>query len=995
MGRLLQILYLEDNPRDAELVQDRLRQDPRLACNVQVVSDRAAYEAALDQGSPDLVLSDYSLPGYDGMAAMALARAKQPGVPFVVFTGTLGDEQAVECMLAGATDCVLKHRLGRLVPAVLRALGEADERRKRRETEEALRESEAEFRAMFETASIGMAQADPRTGQWLRVNQKMCEITGYSADELLQRRTAELTHPADQERDGELFQQVVRGEAPNYCLEKRYLRKDGAVSWVNVNMTIIRDAAGQPKRTMATIEDITERKRAEIYREMGREVLQILNEPGDLPDTVERVLATLKTRTGFDAVGIRLQDGEDFPYFAQNGFSKEFLLTANALIAHDADGGVCRDKDGNACLECTCGLVISGKTDPANPLFARGGSFWTNDSFSLLELPADQDPRLHPRNQCIHQGYASVALVPIRTKDRVVGLIHLNARRKDGFTLETVELLESIGAHIAAALIRKQGERELRESMALTEAVVDNVPLMVFLKEAEDLRFVMFNRAGEDLLGYDRKALLGKNNLDLFPPEQAAHFMAKDQEALAGHGVVDIPEEEILTARKGKRILHTQKVSILGYDGRTRYLLGISEDITEHKRKEADHARLQAQLTQAQKLESVGLLAGGVAHDFNNLLMGIMSYVELCRDKIGPDHPIREWLDEITRDAQRSAEITRQLLAFARRQMIAPKILDLNEAVAGMLKLLQRLIGEDIKLTWRPGTNLRPVKLDPSQVDQILANLCVNARDAIAGVGKINLETASITLDADYCASHADAIPGAYTVLAVSDDGCGMDKETMAQVFEPFFTTKGLGQGTGLGLATVYGIVKQNRGSIHVYSEVGHGTTFRIFLPQAESDAVAAPGTGIAEAPKGRGETILLAEDEKSLRVTCGLFLEGLGYKVLRAETPGEALKLADRHPGDIHLLLTDVVMPGMDGRQLAHRISAAKPGVKVLFMSGYTADVIAQRGVLEQSVDFIGKPFTRDVLAWRVREILDEHSALQPSDHRYALRSGGWSMPP
>ncbi len=674
-------------------------------------------------------------------------------------------------------------------------------------------------------------------------------------------------------------------------------------------------------------------------------------------------------------MGIRLQEGEDFPYFAQDGFSEEFLLTENTLIAHGAEGGVCRDKDGHACLECTCGRVLSGKTDPANPLFARGGSFWTNDSFPLLDLPADQDPRLHPRNRCIHQGYASMALVPIRTKDRIVGLIHLNDRRKGGLTLETVELLESIGAHLGAALVRKQGERELRESMALTEAVVENVPLMVFLKEAEDLRFVMFNRAGEALLGYDRKALLGRNNLDLFPPEQAALFMAKDREALTGQGVVDIPEEEILTAKKENRILHTRKVSILGYDGKTKYLLGISEDITEHKRKEADHARLQTQLAQAQKLESVGLLAGGVAHDFNNLLMGIMNYVELCRDKIGPDHPIREWLDEITSDAQRSAEITRQLLAFARKQMIAPKILDLNAAVAGMLKLLQRLIGEDIKLTWRPGTRLRPVKLDPSQVDQVIANLCVNARDAIGGVGEITLETGNVTLDADYCATHTEATPGAYVFLVVSDNGCGMDKATMAQVFEPFFTTKCLGHGTGLGLATVYGIVKQNNGSVHVHSEVGKGTTFKIYLPQVESEAVAAPGTGSAEAPKGRGETILLAEDEKSLRVTCGLFLEALGYKVLRAETPAEALRLADQHPGDIHLLLTDVVMPGMDGRQLALGISAVKPGIKVLFMSGYTADVIAQRGVLEQSLDFIGKPFKRDELARRVREILDRHA--------------------
>ncbi|MCX7006555.1 MAG: response regulator, partial [Kiritimatiellaeota bacterium] len=381
---------------------------------------------------------------------------------------------------------------------------------------------------------------------------------------------------------------------------------------------------------------------------------------------------------------------------------------------------------------------------------------------------------------------------------------------------------------------------------------------------------------------------------------------------------------------------------------------------------------LLAQFTQAQKMESVGRLAGGVAHDFNNLLMGIMNYTQLCRDKIAPDHPIQEYLAEITHDSERSAEITRQLLAFARKQTIAPRVLDLNDAVARMLKLLRRLIGEDIKLAWRPGVDLRPVKLDPSQVDQILANLCVNSRDAIVGVGEITLETGSIAIDADYCARHPEAIPGAYVFLAVSDNGCGMDKETLAKVFEPFFTTKGLGKGTGLGLATVYGIVKQNNGFIYAYSEPGKGTTFKIYLPEIAAETVATTVTGQVEAPRGRGETILLVEDEKSLRVTCGLFLEALDYKVLTAETPGEALKMTDQHPGDIHLLLTDVVMPGMDGRQLSKRIGAVKPGVKILFMSGYTADVIAQRGVLDEGVQFLSKPFTRDDLARKVREVLD-----------------------
>jgi signal transduction histidine kinase/CheY-like chemotaxis protein len=403
------------------------------------------------------------------------------------------------------------------------------------------------------------------------------------------------------------------------------------------------------------------------------------------------------------------------------------------------------------------------------------------------------------------------------------------------------------------------------------------------------------------------------------------------------------------------------------------FLVGVGIDITERKHAEAKHAKLHEQFAQAQKMESVGRLAGGVAHDFNNLLMGIMGYTQLCMDKIALDHPIREYLAEITHDAERSAEITRQLLAFARKQTIAPRVLDLNDAVAGMLKLLQRLIGEDIKLAWRPGVGVRPVKLDPSQVDQILANLCVNARDAIDGVGNITLETKSMTIDADYCATRPEAIPGAYVSLAVSDDGCGMDKETLVQVFEPFFTTKGLGKGTGLGLATVYGIVKQNHGFINVYSEPGQGTTFRIYLPQVvAADAIQAASATAAKPLRGT-ETVLLVEDEKSIRNTMDLFLKDCGYTVLVAEDPKKALNLAGMHPGEIHLLITDVIMPDMSGRDLANLLLARRPTIKRLFISGFTADVIAQRGVLDDGVNFLSKPFGRDVLVRKVREVLEQ----------------------
>ena len=533
---------------------------------------------------------------------------------------------------------------------VVRVTGNIMDITSRKQAEDALRESEEQFKAMFEMASIGMAQADPQTGQWLRVNQKVCEITGYSHEELLAMRIPEIIHPEDRERDWKAFRNLVIGKLPDYHAEKRYIRKDGSIVWVNVNMTVLRDITGHPTRTMATIEDITDRIQAEEER-----------------------------------------------------------------------------------------------------------------------------------------------------------------------------------------------------------------------------------------------------------------------------------------------------------------------------------AKLQDQLLQSQKMESVGRLAGGVAHDFNNMLGVILGYVELAMGEVDPSHSLHAYLKEILNAAMRSANLTRQLLAFARKQTVSPKELDINDTIAGMLKILQRIIGEDIHLGWQPGANLWPVKLDPSQVDQILANLCVNARDAIAGIGKITIETQNLTIDHDDCALHAGCVPGEYVMLAVSDDGCGMKKEIIGNLFEPFFTTKGVGKGTGLGLATVYGIIKQNNGFIDVYSEPDLGTTFKIYLPRLISKAEQAQTEDVRE-PASRGhETVLIVEDEPATLKLTNLVLEKQGYRILSAGTPGEAIQLAEKYTGDIHLLITDVIMPEMNGRDLAKRILSLYPNLKRLFMSGYTADVIAHHGVLDENVNFIQKPFSVEDLTAKVREVLDQ----------------------
>lgn len=399
-------------------------------------------------------------------------------------------------------------------------------------------------------------------------------------------------------------------------------------------------------------------------------------------------------------------------------------------------------------------------------------------------------------------------------------------------------------------------------------------------------------------------------------------------------------------------------------------ILGIHTDITERKKAEAEREKLQVQLTQAHKMESVGRLAGGVAHDFNNMLQAILGNAALALEMLPSNDPSRECLEEIQKSGQRSADLTRQLLAFARKQTISPRVLDLNNTVEGMLKMLKRLIGEDIDLAWMPGTDLWPVKMDPSQVDQILANLCINARDAIASSGKVTIETQNLTLDDTYAATHRDCVPGDYVMLAVSDTGHGMDAITRSHLFEPFFTTKELGKGTGLGLATVFGIVQQNMGLINVYSEPGQGTTFKIYLPRANAESQAPPSKA-SQRSLGGTETVFLVEDETQILSLGRRILEQHGYTVLTASTPQAALDLASRHSGPIDLLISDVVMPGMNGKELRERLRATHPSLKCLFMSGYTANVIAHHGVLDAGVEFLQKPFTNQTLAEKVRELL------------------------
>ena len=519
---------------------------------------------------------------------------------------------------------------------------------------------------------------------------------------------------------------------------------------------------------------------------------------------------------------------------------------------------------------------------------------------------------------------------------------------------------------------RKQAEESLRIEKEFTETALNAQQDTFFLFEPATGKAIRWNRAFNNITGYNDEEIAG-----MVAPDT---YYNHDDLERAGIFVQDILDKGIgtieleLICKDGRKVPTEYKVSVIkDEEGKPKYLISIGRDVTKRKQAMENKKKLETQLQQAQKMDAIGRLAGGVAHDFNNMLSIILGNVDLALVKLQPSDVLYKELCEIVAAGKRSVDLTEQLLAFARKQTIVPKVFDLNDTVERMIKMMRRLIGEGIDLLWKPTTNLCPVKMDSTQIDQILANLMINARDAIRNVGKVTIKTENVVLDEAYCTAHAGFVPGQYILLAVSDNGYGMDRETLTNIFEPFFTTKELGKGTGLGLATVYGIVKQNNGFINVYSEPKEGTTFKIYLPRYAEKITQASSKGPAEEVRGGTETVLVVEDEPMILKMTQIMLEKLGYKILTGGTPGEAIHIAEEYTGEIHLLMTDVVMPKMNGRDLANLLSSFYPNLRCLFMSGYTANVIVHHGVLDGGVHFIQKPFSMKKLAVKVRAVLDQ----------------------
>ncbi len=580
---------------------------------------------------------------------------------------------------------------------------------------------------------------------------------------------------------------------------------------------------------------------------------------------------------------------------------------------------------------------------------------------SRMLYPSDEDFAFVGREK-----YAQIA-------DHGTGMVETRWQKKDGTIMDVllsstpVDLQDhSRGVTFTALDIteRKQAEKDLNLAQEKILTILDSIDSTVYVADMDTCEILFMNKRMITDFGGDKT---GDICYSVFRKNSKPCTCCTNDQLVDKHGnpagVRIWNDKNPVT---GRYYINYDR-AIEWTDGRL-VRMQIATDITDLK-------KMETQLLQAQKMESVGRLAGGVAHDFNNMLGVILGHTELALLQADENHDLYADLIEIQTAATRSADITKQLLAFARKQTISPRQLDLNDTVESMLNMLRRLIGENLDLVWQAAAHIWPVKMDPSQIDQILANLCINARDAISGVGKLTIETGIKTFDEAYCSENPGFIPGDFVLLAVSDNGCGMDKDTLDNLFEPFFTTKEVGKGTGLGLATVYGIVKQNNGFINVYSEPGQGSIFKIYLPRLVADEDTDKAIPDNKAVAGGSEIILLVEDEPSILRITRMMLEKKGYSVLSAATPAEALKKAKNHSGAIDLLVTDVVMPEMNGRNLAGQITDLYPDIRLLFMSGYTANVIAHQGILDDGVAFIQKPFSMADLTEKVRKVLDTSS--------------------
>jgi PAS domain S-box-containing protein len=812
----------------------------------------------------------------------------------------------------------------------------------RKQREAAVRESEARTRAMLDAALDGVISID-HEGKVIEFNPAAERAFGLERQDVIGKQMADLVIPPSlREAHARGFKRYLatgEGTVLGQRLEMPAMRSDGTE--FPIELSIVRvDLPGPPVFT-AYMRDITERKRSEAVATGQAELLARIAVGAPLPEVLDRLARFIEDQSGEILTSILLldPDGQHLRHAAAPSLPETYK---------DAVDGVAIGPNAGSC----------------------GTAAYRRQRIVVSDISSDPLWSEH-RDLALSSGLRACWSAPIfATDSTVLGTFAMYYREPREPSEHDLQLVETATQIAGIAIERARSEEALRKSETRYRALFENASDMILSVDL-DWNITAANKAFAEAVEYSADELLQMNLAELLPPE--THEFARKQLVLKLSQEVEVTTYELeFVAKSGHRVAVEVKTKVIWRDGQPAGVEAIARDMSERN-------RLEQQLQQAQKMEAVGQLAGGVAHDFNNMMSAVIGFSELVLHRLEEDHPVRRQVEEIRRAGERASDMTHQLLAFSRKQVLQPKVLDLNAIVAETEKLLGRLIGEHVELVTVLDPDLDPIEADPGQLGQVLMNLAVNARDAMPNGGTLTFETQNVELDDGYAASHFEIEPGSYVVLSVSDTGIGMHAETRTRIFEPFFTTKGEGEGTGLGLATVYGIVTQSGGTISVYSEPGRGTTFKIYLPRATADSqeIEQPSAS-RESPRG-SETILLVEDESLVRSLELETLEDSGYTVLEAYSPSHAIDLCRQHQGPIDLLLTDVVMPEMSGPELADQLALIRPAMKVLYASGYADGAIVNQGVLEPGTAFLPKPLTPSALARKVRDVLDSPGPQPP----------------
>ncbi len=929
-NQIIHVLSIEDNPRDAELVRATLAEAAQLGWDlptfvVERVPDLATGLVHLDavaQGERhlDVVLTDLELPDSEPEETFVTLHRHSPNLPIVVLTGCQDEALARKTVRAGAEDYLFKQEIsGSLLAhaliyalqrqgikqALRRSRDELEARVERRTAElervnAALRESEARFRVVFERAPLGVTRTS-LDGRWLRVNQRFCEIVGYTREELYQMHYQDITHPEHLDADVKYARRLLAGDIPNFSLEKRYICKDDEIIWVNITVTLVRKPSGELDYFISVIEEITARKRAEAALQASEERLRaLINATPDI---------------------ICFKDGEGRWLEANRAHLQLFRLTDvdyhGKTDAELADYTAPRYRE--AFLEC-------GRTD--EHAWREGG---LSRSEEVLPQPGGTRKVL------------DIIKAPIFEPD---------GRRKG---------LVVLGRDITA---RKEAEEALRESERKYRILVEQNQNGVFLIQDGRMQFV--NSAFAEMLGYTVDEVVGMDFRDLVAPEDVDRVVDRYRRRQSGEEVPDTYAFRMLHKDGRRRVYVNMSVGLVTYHGRVASL-GTVKDITERR-------QMEEQLRKQEQLAAVGQLAAGVAHDFRNLLTSIILYAQMGERRANVSPALQEDLGTIIEASHKATDLVQQLLDFSSHAMLERKPLEFGAFVEDVLRILRPAVPENIDLIYERGSEDYVVEVDPRRIQQVLINLALNARDALLaqGGGKLRFALEHLQIKPGESPPVADMPAGTWVRLTVSDTGTGMTDEVLEHLFEPFFTTKAVGEGTGLGLAQVYGIVRQHEGYIDVETAEGAGTTFYIYLPTSASEVqpVVEPDVSM---PQGQGETILLVEDEPKLREVGLSVLESLGYRVLIARNGQEVVDKWLSRPvfEDIDLVITDLVMPEMGGRELVRVLHERKPSLKVLAVTGYAVGEVLEDLRRLGFWEVLRKPFEMSGLAEAVSRAL------------------------